>query len=632
MSGTYTFGIDWNNDGDFSDTGEDVTARVQEEVTIDYGRDQARALSPIATGSAAFELLNTSRDYSPENTSSPLNGQVLPARPARIQAALTLVNDNPDFETSAAGWTPFGSSVFTRSSAFARTGAYSGRLTSDAASDPRVESAFGAVTPGVQYAYAGWVYSPIALAPQASVGVNWFTAASAYISTDQTLASIVAGNWVFVTGTATAPPTAGFANIRFGMGGTPGAGVVVYGDGMRLTTAPVTLFRGYMDEFNILPAIGDRKVAVTLLDGLAKVKESKASTTLYPSIRTGAAIGAILDAVGWPPGLRDLDAGATTLRWWCVNGAEAWQAIQDIVSAEGSPALITCDGSGNVVFRDRHHRLVRAASTTSQATLRDIGTEPLFSPPLVYDQGWRDIINDVSFSVDERGPADELTEIWSSDLTYTVGASATLSFTISTTEPFYAAAVTSYTVLSGSAGVSIDDTQGQATTVNINAGPGGAAVTGISIGGHVVGTLRAYQVTASDAGSIATYGSRSGPDGTGAACLEDAQALANLAVLTRKVRLPIVTLNVIGAGGTRMGQCLNRNLSDRVTVVDAETGLNRPFYIEQIKHTIVQAGLLHTTTFGCEAVPTASGLDDPTTVFIFDHATNGKFGTGKFAT
>lgn len=485
MSATYGFNIDWSNNGVWTNTGEDVTSRVLEEVSIEYGRDQARALSPIATGSAGFELLNTSKDYSPENASSPIFGLVLPARPVRIQATLS---------------------------------------------------------------------------------------ATTY-----------------------------------------------------------TLFRGHLDEFNVLPAIGDRKVSVTCLDALAKIKEAKATTTLYPSVRTGEAIAAILDAIGWSGAARDLDTGATTLRWWCVNSVDAWSAIQEIVAAEGSPALVTVDSSGNIVFRDRHHRLVRSASTTSQATFRDTGTEPLFSAPLAYDQGWRDVVNDVSFGVDERAPQGEMSAVWTSDATYSLAASATTVFTVSTDDPFYEAGIY-FTVVSGSADVTIDETQGQSTTVTITAGGSGAIVNGLSIQAFAVPVQRSLTVTASDATSITAYGSRSGPDGAGKACLEDAQAIADLAVLYRKVRLPIVSLDVIGGNDTRLTQCLTRNLSDRVTVVDAETGLNRAFYIEQIKHSIRQAGLLHTTTFGCEAISTASGLDSATTVFIFDHATQGKFGTGKFGT
>src|SRR5688572_13472129 len=90
---TYDVRIDWDNDGNFTTTGDNVTARrlARTPLTVQYGRDHARAMAPTAPGQAAFELDNTSRDYSPENAASPLVGKVLPARPVRIQATHSAV-------------------------------------------------------------------------------------------------------------------------------------------------------------------------------------------------------------------------------------------------------------------------------------------------------------------------------------------------------------------------------------------------------------------------------------------------------------------------------------------------------------------------------------------------------------
>lgn len=775
MVHTYTFNIDWSNNGVWTGTGEDVTVRVLPEVNVTYGRDQARALSPVANGSCGFELDNVSRDYSPENTSSPLNGVILPARPIRIQVADTLINSNVDFEENANDWTPFSTSTFTRSTTYSRSGYASGRLVSNAAADPRVETGLYAVSVGVTYQYSGYLFSPVGLPTNVSVGINWFDSGFGYLSTSSTASALTANSWLTIADVAVAPAGAAWANLRFGFSGTPGAGQILYGDFMRLTSNPITLFRGHLDEYNVLPAKGERKVSLTGLDPLAKLSESKATTTLYESIRTGDAIIAILDAIGWPAAARDIDTGSSTLRWWSVREEDAWTAIQDILAAEGAPALITSDGNGNIIFKDRHHRLFSTlnanptfegsiaywvgsggtvtletsishngqnsmkfvpdgvtsivgisseyvaavaatkytisawircavarsisvsvnwsnssftylstssvtqsvsantwtffygeitapantayatiiptmtgtpagsnilycdnvrmlAASTSVATFRDQTTEPKFSEPLVYDQGWRDVVNDVAFDVDERGPSTELTTIWSSDAVYAVPAGGELNITISTEDAFYAAEVGSFTVLSGSAGISIGNTQGHVTTINLNDSGSGSQVTGITLLGYVVGTLRTFRITASDSTSITAYGSRSGQNDVGSASVEDAQAIADLTVLTRKVRLPIVQFNVIGSNLTRLTQCLVRNLSDRVKLIDAETGLNRDFYIEQITHNIIDAGKLHTTTFGCEAVSTAAGLDSPTDVFIFDHPTNGKFGTGKFGT
>ncbi len=87
MAGTFTVHADWNDDGDFTDPREDITAQVLDArapVTASYGRDQARALSPVKAGEGRLVLDNDSRDYSPENASSPLAGNVIPGRSMQI--------------------------------------------------------------------------------------------------------------------------------------------------------------------------------------------------------------------------------------------------------------------------------------------------------------------------------------------------------------------------------------------------------------------------------------------------------------------------------------------------------------------------------------------------------------------
>lgn len=83
----YKVYIDWSGDGTFVQANEDATARVldsRQAVTTAYGRDQARNLSPIKAGTAGLALNNHDRFLSPENTSSPLYGVVLPGRRVKI--------------------------------------------------------------------------------------------------------------------------------------------------------------------------------------------------------------------------------------------------------------------------------------------------------------------------------------------------------------------------------------------------------------------------------------------------------------------------------------------------------------------------------------------------------------------
>jgi len=83
----YNVYVDWDGDGEFTSSGEDVTARVQHmEWTL--GLDFASgAIGRTSRNSAIIVLDNRSGDYSPFNASSPLFGQLLPGRKVQINAS-----------------------------------------------------------------------------------------------------------------------------------------------------------------------------------------------------------------------------------------------------------------------------------------------------------------------------------------------------------------------------------------------------------------------------------------------------------------------------------------------------------------------------------------------------------------
>jgi hypothetical protein len=224
-------------------------------------------------------------------------------------------------------------------------------------------------------------------------------------------------------------------------------------------------------------------------------------------------------------------------------------------------------------------------------------------------------------------------------------------------DPFYGAlnpvAGVDYILRSGSATVTLSQPSGQSFTITI-AAAGDVVLDTLQVRAYTVPVARTVQINKTEPTSIASYGLKTWPDNADLASLEDARAIGDIALSYRAERLPVVSLTIIGDQDSRLQQCLGRNLSDRVTVIDGETGLNRDFFLEQIQHRIPLGGLFHITTFGCEAVPAPATspftfddatngkfgtgrfatlpLDDPTGIFIFDHPTQGQFGTGKFAT
>jgi hypothetical protein len=478
---TYTIQVDWDNDGTFTQTGDDITSRVlnRTPISIAYGRDQARSLAPVSPGRVqSLEVDNRSRDYSPENGSSPLAGHLRPGRPIQIAAD----------------------------------------------------------------------------------GTN--------------------------------------------------------------------LFRGFLDGYDVIPDPQIRAVSLTALDALARLSGVSVSTPLYRGIRTGTAINNLLDAVGWPSAARDLDVGATNLAYWWVEG-DAWDALNDVLLAEGPSAMAYVDVDGNFVYRDRHHRLLRTVSKTAQATFRDAGVEPKFSAPMVYDAGWRDIQNSITINVEERAASTASQIVWQSDQWYGVTAGATREIQAVTSDPFLDASVET-TTGSGTGFATLGRTSGQSTVITLQ-NPTGATLTyrSIQLRARPVTVVRTQQVTDEDTTSITEYGRRTPGQDIPWVTLGDAQAIAALIIAQRGERVPTVSLRIVSANSTRLTQQLTRDLSDRVHVVDSETGMADDCFIEQIQHTLDPARRVLETLFGMEKV--AGQLDDPTAIFVLNSATNGVLGTNRLA-
>jgi len=506
----------WLDDPTIQIYGEDVSARVLDPpgFSTRYGRDRDRALSPMAAGEAAFQLDNRSRDYSPDNSSSPLVGKVKPGREVQRKATMS--------------------------------------------------------------------------------------------------------------------------GLDYGM------------------------FLGHIDEFDVLPGIENQLAQISCLDPLARLRGIRISTPMYHGIRTGEAINIILDAAEWPAGKRDIDIGVSYLPWFWLFDAVAYDVLQQVVDSEGPPALATVDAEGNVVFRDRHHRLLRAASTTVQATFRDAGFEPMFSDPAVYDHGLRDIVNTVSFNVPLRKPAPHPTVMWSNSTHLRITDGEIRGIRVSSSKPFVDAitpvAGTDYKLLSGSVNVWLSADSGQLLTVFIQAVGGTALVDDLQLRAFELVTDATVQVFDFDAGSRKEHGRRYWPSPRDPvwASLPDVDAIADIILGHYVDRLPaiVITLrSVHHSSGTdvRLLQQLSRDLSDRVHIVEAQTGLDDDCFIETIGHSV--GDLEHATVFGCEKAPdpvagvfrfdtAGAGFDDglfgligrtdPTTMFMFNVTGQG-FDDGLFA-
>lgn len=400
-------------------------------------------------------------------------------------------------------------------------------------------------------------------------------------------------------------------------------------------TTEYVIFHGHTDDTPINPDPKSKDVTVGMVDWLADFRGFNISTSLYQGIRTGEAIDVILDEVGWTGG-RDLATGATAIPFWWEEGTDALSALEKLVQCEGPPAMLTIGADGSVVFRDRHHRLTSAPSITSQGTWRHVrnGVDPFMSEPFVYDDAWRNIINTGQISVEVRTPG-SLEVVWTLESPLGFTASETKTFIATTSDPFINAQtpenVTDYQIISGSIStVSLSRVTGASTTITITAGGGGAQINGLQLRANLIQTAYTIQVAASDASSISDYGPRSFPGDLPFCNEHDAQAVINTAVDIRSQPLPVISTRfVIGQDKEQAIQILGRDLSDRVTVVEAETVLDDDFYIEQIAHD-ANSEYDHSVTVGLEAVP-PDGAVTASNVFIIGGGVGHQIGDGVLA-
>lgn len=434
------------------------------------------------------------------------------------------------------------------------------------------------------------------------------------------------------------------------------------------------LCQGKIDDFNIKVDFGDRTVDFTFLDGLNDLSGTKISTGVYASLRTGDLINVVLDAAGWTGG-RDIDRGATVVKYWWVDNTDALSAINDLVKSEGPPAVAYVAPGNTFVFRDRHHRLQRQASLTPRATFH-AGTlgdcEPSTVPPgalsiakpFTYAHGWRDIINTVTFDVAQRSANGTVQPVWQSTSQYFLASGQSVDINVSVTDPFLNAitpvpGVDLTTSGPGLVYASLNRNSGASATLTLRATGGPANILFVQIRAQSLTAATTTRVSRSDPQSVAQYGERSYPETAPWAGVEDAAAIANLVLLHYAQRLPTVQLRLASSDPAHFVQVLQRTISDRIHIVNAEMGLDADFFVERVTHSVQRIGQqgrppVHSVVLGCEK-DLSSASDNPFTfdkrgagfdggtfdtfvtdnaasVFTFDDPVQGQFDAGQFGT
>ncbi|WP_329336059.1 hypothetical protein OG252_13015 [Streptomyces sp. NBC_01352] len=293
-----------------------------------------------------------------------------------------------------------------------------------------------------------------------------------------------------------------------------------------------------------------------------------------------------------------------------------------------------------------------------------------FLEPFGYSHGWRDIVNDVSFDVEERRPEDAYAVVWSSDDTVALTLGQSIQVQAKASDPFRDALdlVIGTDIIIGGPGTvatSISRRSGQSTTISVTAIGGTVTITHLQLRARPVPVARTVKVSAADSVSIQRHGQRSNPGDAPWANQNDAAAIALLLLAHYAQRRPTVSMRLVSSDSDHLLQILTRTISDMITIRHGELGLDADFHVESIEHTIARMPSeeeaetdcetrVHYATLGCErtglivppnpftfdvaglgfddGVFDPSAADNPDNVFIFDHPVQGAFDVGRFGT
>lgn len=360
--------------------------------------------------------------------------------------------------------------------------------------------------------------------------------------------------------------------------------------------AATRIWTGVLEDLPQHPEIELKTVELVCLGRFSQLTGESSpiriSTALYQNVRIDECMAVVFDAVGITDYV--LDTAKTTLAWWWLDNEDPFGALRSLLASEGPGSALYEDGQGRPVFESRHYRLLTARSATSQATFADTGTEPYRLATLNHNPGQKDVANSIALTYRARA-AQALAVVWSLGSTLSLAPNEARSVTVTSTDPFTAAVTpvnaTDYTVSAGSlSSVSLDRTSGARVTITLTAGASGATVTGLQLRAQPVTVTSEVVVpqTIDVSASVAKYGTRpyNPPDEPRAefADLNTMQDMANAIAGAYQNPRPTGTVSIEAVTAATIAQFVAREISDRITVVDAQTGLNSGAHVEQLKY------------------------------------------------
>lgn len=422
---------------------------------------------------------------------------------------------------------------------------------------------------------------------------------------------------------------------------SPLYGLLVPGRKVRLRAyyngAIYLLWEGFLSEIGP-DATGWFKTAKLRAHGpLAKLNDplAKVTVAMTANVLTGAAMGLVLDAVGWPADKRTLDTGRTTIGRFWAKGQNALSALRSVEETEAGFLRETRDGK--VAFEDRHHRLL-SPHTVPQATHTQDSDGVLWYVGVAQKDPWSEVYNRFTADVQlyDTGALAVLWTLAASGVdSPAIEAGASREFWASYPNPASAAAngvavdtwttpvaTTDFTAnaaadgsganLTGDITIAVSKFDNSMKITLTNGASVKAYVTFLQARGTPVLAKDPIPVEKEDAASISAYGERTYPNPAPyLPSLQEAEDWGDFQKSIYKDPIPMLTVDLAAnASHEHMVEVMTRDVSDRVTVVAqgaVKLGINRDFFIEAARHHVGE-GNLHSVTYECSPADAFGGF------------------------
>jgi hypothetical protein len=397
-------------------------------------------------------------------------------------------------------------------------------------------------------------------------------------------------------------------------------------DALWAGTDTVTIFTGHAEKPVERYGIGQRTVAFSAFSAMQRLIDTKITVDYQASITTGAAMVLALTAAGLSSDQYLVDSdeianGYTMLNYY-VDGRSAMDACRQIWATAGPPSAFYDDGQGVIHFEGRHYRTLNSRCTSVQQKFYDQADTDYYHTDIQLDASTDSIINTMSVDVELRTTL-ALQKVFDYGSPLTIGPSAVVEVFVSNTssDPWTNIQTpdvfNDFAVGAGSLTSVVLVPLGPLTALVIfTAGGGGARIDPFPASGNAGFQLRAQPVvvvstttakgTIDTSASIAAYGKRTPKTELAGIIwknlsITDANSLIDGYLVAYPVPRQVITVTLTAGNGHLLIEMLTRQISDRIYVFDAWSGISLDVSIEQIIHEIDNQ-TVHRCILTCERV------------------------------